>query len=72
MIISAQYWDQLKDKAMKLPIKIINQLEQYNQNYKTVKTSPSLHWVPQSGSVELELEFCILPIIHWITFAEKH
>ncbi|XP_046449406.1 anaphase-promoting complex subunit 2-like [Daphnia pulex] len=57
MIISAQYWDQLKDKPMKLPIKIINQLEQYNQNYKTVKTSRSLHWVPQSGSVELELEF---------------
>ncbi|KAK4026154.1 hypothetical protein OUZ56_015173 [Daphnia magna] len=57
MIISAQYWDQLKDKPMKLPIKIINQLEQYNQNYKAVKTSRSLHWVPQSGSVELELEF---------------
>ncbi len=57
MIISAQYWDQLKDKPMKLPIKIINQLEQYNQNYKTVKTSRSLHWIPQSGSVELELEF---------------
>lgn len=42
---------------MKLPTKIIAQLEHFNQNYKTVKTSRSLHWVPQSGSVELELEF---------------
>lgn len=57
MIISAQYWDQLKDKPMKLPTKIIDQLEHYNQNYKTVKTSRSLQWSPQSGSVELELEF---------------
>lgn len=42
---------------MKLPEKIVDQLEKFNQNYKTVKTSRSLHWVPQAGSVELELEF---------------
>ena len=57
LVVSAQYWDQLKDKPMKLPEKIVDQLEKFNQNYKTVKTSRSLHWVPQAGSVELELEF---------------
>lgn len=42
---------------MKLPGKIIEQLDCYNDNYKTVKTGRSLHWVPQAGSVELDLEF---------------
>lgn len=42
---------------MKLPTKIVEQLERYNENYKTVKTGRSLHWVPQSGSIEVDLEF---------------
>lgn len=56
-MVSAQYWDQLKDRPMKLPSNITEQLEQYNQNYKTIKASRSLHWMPQLGSVELELQF---------------
>lgn len=42
---------------MKLPARISDQLERFNLNYKTVKTSRSLHWVPQAGSVDLELEY---------------
>jgi len=57
LVVSAQYWDQLKDRPMKLPANITEQLEQYNQNYKTIKASRSLHWMPQLGSVELELQF---------------
>ena len=57
LVVSAQYWDQLKDKPMKLPTRISDQLETFNKNYQTIKASRSLHWVPQAGSVELELEF---------------
>ena len=42
---------------MKLPANITQQLEHYNQNYKTIKASRCLHWMPQVGSVELDLEF---------------
>ena len=57
LVISAQHWDQLKDKPMKLPNQINEQLSKYNKDYQTVKASRCLHWVPQSGSVDLELEF---------------
>jgi len=42
---------------MKLPTKVTDELERYNQNYKTMKASRSLHFHPQGGSVDLDLEF---------------
>ena len=42
---------------MKLPAKVTEELERYNQNYKTMKASRSLHFQPQGGSVDLDLEF---------------
>lgn len=56
LIISAQYWDQLKDKPMKLPDRVQEQLSRYDAKYQTVKASRSLHWLPQCGSVDLELQ----------------
>ncbi|XP_078603825.1 anaphase-promoting complex subunit 2-like isoform X2 [Branchiostoma floridae x Branchiostoma japonicum] len=56
MIISAQYWPQLKETKLALPPAVQQRFDSYTQAFQTVKASRTLNWLPQMGLVDLDIE----------------
>ncbi|CAO3597632.1 unnamed protein product [Absidia cylindrospora] len=57
-ILSKHYWPKQKlEQNIRLPPAIEKSMEIYDDQYKSIKPSRKLIWVPSSGSITIELEF---------------
>uniref|UniRef100_A0A8C1UNG3 Anaphase-promoting complex subunit 2 n=1 Tax=Cyprinus carpio TaxID=7962 RepID=A0A8C1UNG3_CYPCA len=56
MIISSEFWPQLKDEKMELPSVISKAMEDYTHRFEKLKAMRTLRWKPHLGSVTLDVE----------------
>lgn len=56
MIISSEFWPQLKEEKMELPAVASKAMEDYTHRFEKLKAMRTLRWKPQLGSVTLDLE----------------
>ncbi|XP_071820254.1 anaphase-promoting complex subunit 2-like [Apostichopus japonicus] len=56
MILSAQFWPNLKEEKLSLHSKVQTQLDKYTKSYEALKATRTLFWKPNLGQVTLELE----------------
>lgn len=57
LILSAQFWPQLKEDRLEWPEPVKSSFDTYRKNYESLKASRTLDIKPNLGLVELELEF---------------
>lgn len=55
-ILSHAYWPDFEQERFNPPIELQQQISQYEESYKAIKTGRLMKWI-NSGVVELELEF---------------
>jgi len=56
MIISDQFWPQLKDENLKIPESIKQHLDVYTKAYEALKGNRTLLWKPHLGQVDVTIE----------------
>ncbi|XP_022094921.1 anaphase-promoting complex subunit 2-like [Acanthaster planci] len=56
MILSAQFWPNLKEEKLKIPEEIEKAMEDYTKSYQVLKGMRTLNWKTNLGLVNLELE----------------
>lgn len=56
LIISAQFWPQMKEDKLELPTSIKTAMEDYCKAFEKVKANRSLTWRPNLGLVDVEIE----------------
>lgn len=56
LILSAQFWPQLKNETLELPDVTIKALEVYNKAFQKLKGNRTLVWKPNIGFANLDLE----------------
>uniref|UniRef100_A0A8C1FG76 Anaphase-promoting complex subunit 2 n=2 Tax=Cyprinus carpio TaxID=7962 RepID=A0A8C1FG76_CYPCA len=56
MIISSEFWPQLKEEKMELPAVISKAMEDYTHRFEKLKAMRTLRWKPHLGSVTLDVE----------------
>ncbi|XP_038045964.1 anaphase-promoting complex subunit 2-like isoform X2 [Patiria miniata] len=56
MILSAQFWPNLKEEKLKIPEEIEKAMEEYTKSYEDLKGMRTLNWKTNLGLVNLELE----------------
>ncbi|XP_033643493.1 anaphase-promoting complex subunit 2-like isoform X2 [Asterias rubens] len=56
MILSAQFWPNLKEEKLKIPEEIETAMEEYTKSYQVLKGMRTLNWKTNLGLVNLELE----------------
>ncbi|XP_048875739.1 anaphase-promoting complex subunit 2 isoform X2 [Brienomyrus brachyistius] len=56
MILSSEFWPQLKEEKMELPPLVSQAMEAYTHRYEKLKAMRTLSWKPHLGSVTLDVE----------------
>uniref|UniRef100_A0AAR2IHC1 Anaphase-promoting complex subunit 2 n=1 Tax=Pygocentrus nattereri TaxID=42514 RepID=A0AAR2IHC1_PYGNA len=56
MILSSEFWPQLKEEKMELPAVISKAMEAYTHRFEKLKAMRTLSWKPHLGSVTLDVE----------------
>ncbi|VDP11274.1 unnamed protein product, partial [Soboliphyme baturini] len=56
LIISSQFWPNVKQERMMLPVEVEQSLQQFNKLYEKLKASRTLEWHTSAGLVDVELE----------------
>lgn len=56
MIISSEFWPQLKEEKMELPAVASKAMEDYTHRFEKLKAMRTLRWKPHLGSVTLDVE----------------
>ncbi|XP_056144317.1 anaphase-promoting complex subunit 2 [Lampris incognitus] len=56
MILSSEFWPQLKEEKLELPPLVSQAMEAYTHRYEKLKAMRTLSWKPHLGSVTLDLE----------------
>ncbi|XP_062844719.1 anaphase-promoting complex subunit 2 [Trichomycterus rosablanca] len=56
MILSSEFWPQLKDEKMELPSAVSKAMEAYTHRFEKLKAMRTLSWKPHLGSVTLDVE----------------
>ncbi|XP_033110113.1 anaphase-promoting complex subunit 2-like [Anneissia japonica] len=56
LILSAQFWPNLKEEKLELPEAIKNAMDAYRTSYETLKGSRTLNWKTNIGLVNLDIE----------------
>ncbi|XP_051961159.1 anaphase-promoting complex subunit 2 [Xyrauchen texanus] len=56
MILSSEFWPQLKEEKMELPAVISKAMEDYTHRFEKLKAMRTLRWKPHLGSVTLDVE----------------
>ncbi|TRY88008.1 hypothetical protein DNTS_013003 [Danionella cerebrum] len=56
MIISSEFWPQLKEEKMELPAVVSKAMEDYTHRFEKLKAMRTLKWMPLLGYVTLDIE----------------
>ncbi|XP_076868155.1 anaphase-promoting complex subunit 2 isoform X2 [Brachyhypopomus gauderio] len=56
MILSSEFWPQLKEEKMELPAVVSKAMEAYTVRFEKLKAMRTLCWKPHLGSVSLDVE----------------
>ncbi|KAM4634643.1 anaphase-promoting complex subunit 2 [Polymixia lowei] len=56
MILSSEFWPQLKEEKLELPPLVSQAMEAYTHRYEKLKAMRTLSWKPHLGSVTLDVE----------------
>ncbi|KAI5615658.1 anaphase-promoting complex subunit 2 [Silurus asotus] len=56
MILSSEFWPQLKEEKLELPSAISKSMETYTHRFEKLKAMRTLSWKPHLGSVTLDIE----------------
>ncbi|XDV20024.1 hypothetical protein PO909_025408 [Leuciscus waleckii] len=56
MIISSEFWPQLKEEKLELPAVASKAMEDYTHRFEKLKAMRTLRWKPHLGSVTLDVE----------------
>ncbi|XP_072176276.1 anaphase-promoting complex subunit 2-like [Diadema setosum] len=56
MILSAQFWPNLKEEKLEVPEEIKTCMEQYTKSYEVLKGMRTLNWKTNLGQVSLDIE----------------
>uniref|UniRef100_A0A667WVJ7 Anaphase-promoting complex subunit 2 n=1 Tax=Myripristis murdjan TaxID=586833 RepID=A0A667WVJ7_9TELE len=56
MILSSEFWPQLKEEKLELPPLVCQAMEAYTHRYEKLKAMRTLSWKPHLGSVTLDVE----------------
>ncbi|KAI7812855.1 anaphase-promoting complex subunit 2 [Triplophysa rosa] len=56
MILSSEFWPQLKEEKMELPAVVSKAMEDYTHRFEKLKAMRTLRWKPHLGSVTLDVE----------------
>ncbi|CAB4014365.1 anaphase-promoting complex subunit 2-like, partial [Paramuricea clavata] len=56
MILSNVFWPTFREEKLELPEQVKSSMENYTEQFKSLKGSRTLQWKPHLGLVELELE----------------
>ncbi|XP_053474021.1 anaphase-promoting complex subunit 2 isoform X1 [Ictalurus furcatus] len=56
MILSSEFWPQLKEEKLELPAAISKSMETYTHRFEKLKAMRTLSWKPHLGSVTLDVE----------------
>ncbi|XP_072529315.1 anaphase-promoting complex subunit 2 [Salminus brasiliensis] len=56
MILSSEFWPQLKEEKMELPAVVSKAMEAYTHRFEKLKAMRTLSWKPHLGSVTLDVE----------------
>ncbi|KAM9779948.1 anaphase-promoting complex subunit 2 [Neosynchiropus ocellatus] len=56
IILSSEFWPQLKDEKLELPPLVRQSMDAYTHRYEKLKAMRTLSWKPHLGSVTLDLE----------------
>ncbi|KAK3509055.1 hypothetical protein QTP70_018800 [Hemibagrus guttatus] len=56
MILSSEFWPQLKEEKLELPAAISKSMEAYTHRFEKLKAMRTLSWKPHLGSVTLDVE----------------
>lgn len=56
-IISSNFWPQIQDEALNIPLVVDNMLTDYAKKFHNIKTPRKLVWKKNLGTVKLELQF---------------
>jgi len=70
LVVSHMYWPEFAGEQFKLPAIVQEQIIEFEENFKTIKTQRRLEWINSAGIVEIELSFedgesmifCVPPI----------
>ncbi|KAB5522357.1 hypothetical protein PHYPO_G00158620 [Pangasianodon hypophthalmus] len=56
MILSSEFWPQLKEEKLELPAAVSKSMETYTHRFEKLKAMRTLSWKPHLGSVTLDVE----------------
>ncbi|GAA6105749.1 anaphase-promoting complex subunit 2 [Tachysurus ichikawai] len=56
MILSSEFWPQLKEEKLELPAAVSKSMEAYTHRFEKLKAMRTLSWKPHLGSVTLDVE----------------
>ncbi|KAF7665690.1 hypothetical protein LDENG_00134030 [Lucifuga dentata] len=56
IILSSEFWPQLKEEKLELPAVVCQAMEAYTHRYEKLKAMRTLSWKPHLGSVTLDVE----------------
>ncbi|XP_023256898.1 anaphase-promoting complex subunit 2 [Seriola lalandi dorsalis] len=56
IILSSEFWPQLKEEKLELPPLVCQAMEAYTHRYEKLKAMRTLSWKPHMGSVTLDVE----------------